>query len=139
MNVTEMPAHGGNRERANAEITTGQASISIYQNTTVSRRPQGVISRFLLYGQHNAIPLQDILRMTKLDNRTARRMIEAERREGMPICSDNHTGYYLAETEGELSAFIRSMQHRAAEIRATAEALDRTLRQISGQERMEGF
>ena len=99
----------------------------------------GQISRFLLYGQQNAVPLRQLVKLSGLDSRTARRLIEAERRTGTPICSDNATGYYLAEDAAELRRFLRSMQHRASEILKTARALDDTLRKSSGQERMEGF
>ena len=102
-------------------------------------RPQGAISKYLLYGQQNAVPLQQLVKLSGLDNRTTRRMIEAERRTGTPICSDNQTGYFLAEDAAELGRFVRSMQHRAAEIWKTARALDDMLQQASGQERMEGF
>ena len=50
-------------------------------------RPQGAISKYLLYGQQNAVPLQQLVKLSGLDNRTTRRMIEAERRTGTPICS----------------------------------------------------
>ena len=109
------------------------------QFTTGTTRPQGAISKYLLYGQQNAVPLQQLVKLSGLDNRTARRLIEAERRTGTPICSDNQTGYYLAADAAELGRFVRSMQHRASEIWKTARALEDTLQQASGQERMEGF
>jgi len=39
--------------------------------------------------------------------------------------ADNATGYYLPATEHERAACVRSMLHRADEIRKTAEAIDR--------------
>ena len=63
--------------------------------------------------------------MTGLDGRTVRLMIERERREGSPILADNATGYYLPATKYERAACVRSMRHRADEIRKTAEAIDR--------------
>ena len=64
-------------------------------------------------------------KLTGLDGRTVRLMIERERREGMPILADNATGYYLPVTEHERAACVRSMLHRADEIRKTAEAIER--------------
>ena len=137
MSAKEKPAHGGNRERAEAEKTTGRASLSLSQYNTVGQRPQGPISRFLLFGQQNAVPLQQLVKLSGLDNRTARRLIEIERRAGTAICSDNRCGYFLAENEAELWRFVRSMQHRAAEIWKTARSLDDSLQQVIGQERVE--
>lgn len=96
-------------------------------------RPQGAISKFLLYGQQNAVPLQQIVKLSGLDNRTARRMIESERRTGTPICSDNQTGYYLAEDAAELGRFVRSMQHRAADDDGIVEALERDTAHDAGR------
>ena len=123
MTTREKPAHGGNRERAEAEEATGRASHSVSNNSTDAGRPQGPISRFLLFGQRNAVPLRQLEMLSGLDSRTARRMIEVERRAGTPICSDNATGYFLAEDEAELARFVRSMEHRAGEIWRTAQAL----------------
>lgn len=83
------------------------------------------ISDFLLCGQSNAIPLRQLQALTNLDGRTIRRLIELERRNGIPILSDNKTGYFLAENEVERDNFVRSMRHRANEIRLTAAAIER--------------
>ena len=129
-------ATGGTVERA-----AGQAcgAIPAFDSNTCDIRPQGAISRFLLFGRQNAVPLQQLVKLSGLDNRTARRLIEIERRTGTAICSNNQTGYYLAADAAELGRFVRSMQHRAGEIMKTAQALDETLQRESGQERMEGF
>lgn len=127
------------REEKAAALAGGLSKSSKTKFTILADRPQGPISKYLLYGQRNAVPLQQLVRLSRLDDRTARRLIEGERRAGMPICSDNQTGYYLAADAAELGRFVHSMQHRAAEIWRTARALDDTLQLISGQERMEGF
>lgn len=123
MTTREKPAHGGNRERAEAEEATERASHSVSNNSTDAGRPQGPISQFLLFGQRNAVPLRQLMKLSGLDSRTARRLIEIERRTGTPICSDNQTGYYLAADAAELGQFVRSMEHRAGEIWRTAQAL----------------
>ena len=117
----------------------GGVAGSTSESITAADRPQGKVSRLLLYGRENAVPLQQIVKLSGLDNRTARRMIEIERRAGIPICSDNQSGYYLAADAAELGRFVRSMQHRAGEIVKTARALDDVLQQATGQTRMEGF
>ena len=57
--------------------------------------------------------------------RIVRRMIESERRRGVPILSDNTSGYYLPASENERQRFVRSMRGRAMEILATAAAVER--------------
>ena len=128
---------GAGTEKAAA--LAGSASNSFLHYSPRAAKPQGVISKYLLCGQQNAVTLRQIVKLSELDNRTARRMIEIERRMGTPICSNNQTGYYLAADATELERFIRSMQHRAGEIWKTARALDDTLKHLDGQERMEGF
>ncbi len=82
------------------------------------------IARLLLPGRRNAIVMAQLKHWTGLDSRRIRQQIEQERREGCPILSDNHTGYYLAETELEKQLFVRSMRHRAGEILKTAAAIE---------------
>ena len=86
---------------------------------------QRKVADLLSHGRENAIPRRELEKLTGLDGRTVRLMIERERREGRPILADNATGYYLPATEHERAACVRSMRHRADEIRKTAEAIDR--------------
>ena len=124
MNTKQKAAPGvTSTESGRAEKTTGRVPHSVSNNNTYAARPQGPISQFLLFGQRNAVPLQQLMKLAGADSRTARRMIEVERRAGTPICSDNATGYFLAEDEAELARFVRSMEHRAGEIWRTAQAL----------------
>lgn len=83
------------------------------------------ISELLPCGQSNAIPLRQPQALTNLDGRTIRRLIEFERRSGIPILSDNKTGYFLAENEAGRDTFVKSMLHRANEIRLTAAAIEK--------------
>lgn len=86
------------------------------------------IADLLLVGQSNALPLQHLRTVTGLTGRTIRQMIEAERRAGVPICSDNMTGYYLPANEAERAAFVASMRGRANEILKTAAAVERGIK-----------
>ena len=85
----------------------------------------GHIARLLSHGRENAVPLRHLTAMTKLDGRTVRAMIAAERLAGTPILSDNSTGYYLPGDDAEKVKFIRSMRHRAREIERAAEAIEK--------------
>ncbi len=81
------------------------------------------ISSLLLRGSANAVPLQHLQRMTGLDERVIRRMIWHERQGGACICVNCRDGYFLAVSEAEREACVRSMLHRSEEIRRTAEAI----------------
>lgn len=87
----------------------------------------GSISRLLSHGRANAVPLRHITAMTKLDGRTVRAMIAAERLAGVPILSDNSTGYFLPGNKGERERFVRSMRHRAREIERAADAIEKDI------------
>ena len=97
-------------------VETGSASradtTSNHDSTTSIPRAQAKIADLLLPGRENAIPRRELEKLTGLDGRTVRLMIEAERRTGTPILSDSSTGYYLPATEHERAACVR---HRAAE------------------------
>ena len=69
---------------------------------------QRKVADLLSHGRENAIPRRELEKLTGLDGRTVRLMIERERREGRPILADNA----IPATEYERAAFVR---HRAAE------------------------
>ena len=83
------------------------------------------ISDLLLHGHENAQTMRDLVSLTGENSRTIRRMIEAERRRGTPILSDNRNGYWLALDSRETELFVRSMRGRAREILRTAAAVER--------------
>lgn len=85
---------------------------------------EGPVSRLLLRGRENAIPLHDLKAVTGWDGRTIRRMIERERRSGVPILADNSRGYFLPANYHERAACVCSMRHRALEILRTAQAIE---------------
>lgn len=84
----------------------------------------GPVSRFLMRGQENAIPLRDLKSLIGTSGRSIRQMIERERRNGTPILSDCQKGYFLPLDTMERDAFVRSMLHRAGEIEKTARAVE---------------
>ena len=120
---------GGTAGRA---TETGSASradtTSKSQFTPTGSVGQRKIADLLSYGQENAIPRRHLEKLTGLDGRTVRLMIERERHEGVPILADNVTGYYLPATEHERAACVRSMRHRAGEIMRTAQAIEQAER-----------
>ncbi len=82
------------------------------------------IRELLNYGQENAVPLRHLVNVTGLDGRSIRQMIQTERLAGVPILSDNLSGYYLPADDGEREQFVRSMRHRAGEIMRAARAIE---------------
>ena len=120
-----------NDKKENARPTVGAAGQAERESHWASGNSRndcttwnGPISSLLMHGQENAIPLRCLTTMTKLDGRTVRAMIAAERLAGVPILSDNSTGYYLPGNAAEKERFIRSMKHRAKEIERAAEAIE---------------
>lgn len=112
-----------------AAATTEQAA----ENNAGRKIPQddyttgtGPISRLLSHGQENAVPLRHLVSITKFDGRKVRALIAAERLNGVPILSDNQSGYYLPADDTEKEQFIRSMKHRAKEIERAAEAIEKS-------------
>lgn len=100
------------------------ASNSISHDTTAAAGRQIQISDFLLCGQENAVPRRYLRQLTGFSDRELRRRIQDERLAGVPILSDNQSGYYLPADEGERTRFIRSMRGRALEIEAVAAAVE---------------
>lgn len=113
--------------RAEAGVNHAEG-YSHRQHTTQGPGGQRKIADLLSYGQENAIPRRHLEKLTGLDGRTVRLMIERERHEGVPILADNVTGYYLPATEHERAACVRSMRHRAGEIMRTAQAIEQAER-----------
>ena len=114
---------GGTAEQAKRE--SHWASGNPYGNyTTTQSGGQGTISRLLMEGAGNGLHLQDLVRLTGEDQRTVRKMIHEERRRGVPILSDNASGYFLPGSQQEREACVQSLRHRAKEILAAAEAIE---------------
>lgn len=116
----------GTPERATTETAAfGGAAISCNHSTTAAAGRQIKVSDLLSRGRENAVPLRHLQNLLNADGRTIRLMIERERHDGVPICADNQTGYYLPGNTQEQIACVRSMRHRAGEIMKTARAIER--------------
>lgn len=111
-----------------AEMTTCGAPFPFSDSTTAAANRQRKVSDLLATGRENAIPLRHLTALLDIDGRSVRLKIERERRSGTPICTDNHSGYYLPATEDEKFACVRSLRHRAGEILRTARAIEQAER-----------
>lgn len=85
------------------------------------------VADLLSPGAENAISRLDLMALTGLRDRELRRQIEVERRQGVPILSDNINGYWLSDDPAEIKKFSRSMRRRAAEIRLTAMRVEQSV------------
>lgn len=112
-------------ERIEAGAETRQATTSPTNDTTPTPPGQAVkIADLLGHGQNAAVPLRNLKELAGLPGREVRRMIEAERRAGALIISDNAHGYYLTDDPAEAQRFAQSMRHRAGQIIKTARAVE---------------
>lgn len=63
-------------------------------------------------GKGNGIHLQELEKITGLDNRALRKVIESIRRSGVCVCSDEN-GYYLPANVNELERYIKRVSKTA--------------------------
>ena len=82
------------------------------------------IADLLHPGAGNSIPRRALIALPGLSDRELRQMIEAERRKGTPILSDNIRGYFLPGDSAERDRCVRSLRRRAGEIMETAAAIE---------------
>ncbi len=94
---------------------------------------KGPISRYLLEGQENGLHLQDLVKITGWTEREVRQQIHRERRQHIPILSNNRDGYFLPGNPQERASCVRSMRHRAGQILAAAKAIEGDTKHIKGQ------
>ena len=121
--------------RAEDKLAFCETMPSTAQSTTPAGAGQRSIADLLGVGRENAITRRDLERLTGLDGRSVRLLIERERRAGTPICSDNQNGYYLPCCKSEKDAFVASMRHRAREIERVAAAVEKAGEDVIGTEK----
>ncbi len=103
----------------------GSATAPTKDSTRSSGKRQDLfVSNFLGVGESSALTARHLKDILHCDSRTLRRLIEQERQQGIPILSNNQTGYFLAGNNSEIERFVRSMRHRADEIIKTASAIE---------------
>lgn len=127
----------GAAERAKESKIDGSDSNFHFNANEKSAQP---LSRLLPLGKENAIPGRDLVKILGLkDLRTLSKIVEHERRTGMPICASvtGERGYYLARDAEELSEYIKSLSRRVLSTRKTLVYLEDTLDFMMGQEHFE--
>lgn len=101
-----------------------QAHTSNVDFTTSAAGRQTGISSLLMHGADHALPLRHLVQLTGMKSRDLRRQIQRERRAGVPILSDNVSGYFLPASDFERQRFVQSMRGRAREIEAIAATVE---------------
>lgn len=111
----------GTTEQAAGKDLDGQNSHTHYSTES---QYTGAISKYLLEGSQNGLHLRDLARITGDDERIIRKLIAQERKQGVPILSDNINGYFLPGSDEERRRCVRSLRHRAMEILKAALAIE---------------
>lgn len=99
-----------------------------------------MIHELLRTGAENAITGKELAAILNCNIRDITTKIEAERREGQPICASAagvNGGYYLAANDEELQEYCNRIQHRAAELFKTRRALLNVLKQAADKKAQE--
>lgn len=71
-----------------------------------------ILSRYLKdrhTGAENAVFSRELEYMLDMSGRDIRRVISALRKDGVPICSDYHKGYYYAEKQSEIEHTLKGL------------------------------
>ena len=138
----EKTCPGGGTPKQAGEKVTGQTAFSSDKDHTT---PGGCGQRLLLVlprGATNAIPGRELVALLGLDDlRELTKEISRARRAGVPICAScsGERGYYLAGDPAELEHYVRSLDRRLAQVRATRAAVGDTLRRMCGQAEIDGW
>lgn len=88
------------------------------------------ISDYIPYGRTNAISMSDLSKRLGTDPRVCRRLVQREREQGAPICSDwEHGGYFMPINKIEALAYYRQQKHR---IKTAKAALNGVVKYLKG-------
>ena len=87
------------------------------------------ISDLIPIGRINAIPMRKLSEQCDVDPRILRLLIQREREQGAPICSDwERGGYFMPANESEALAYYRQQKHRIKTARAALNGVAKYLR-----------
>lgn len=137
MKAKKEPIHGGNHERAQEQAALQGSTFSNDNFITDKSRTQGHIEALLQYGEQNAIPARELVKLTGYSStRTMQTEIEHERAEGALIlskCSEGG-GYYLPCSRAEIVRYEKTLRQRALSTLRTLKTAHAALQMIEGQE-----
>ncbi len=90
---------------------------------------------FIPYGKDNSISMEEISVRTGKDLRTTRKLVEAARKEGVPLCSDcgkNGGGYYFPINVSEALPCRKQMKARLSSCTQSLNAIERYIKENGG-------
>ena len=93
-------------------------------------RPCQIVD-LLSIGAAQGKKIQELSKLAGMNERDLRSTIQAERKRGALILSDNIHGYFLPESKTDIARFVRSMRQRAKEICAVATAAEKAMQERS--------
>lgn len=119
------------------------SSNPVSDSTLNRENRQGRVSSVLGVGREAATSMKALIDIFGVDERAVRRLISAERQVDCDasdlILSDARGGYYRPGNLDEVRRFVRSMQHRAAEVMRATRTAERALNVADGQEVIAGW
>ena len=142
MSAKEKARPAGGTAGQAAENNAGRKIPQSDFNTDSSKKREEkceLISDLLHKGRNNGLTLQDLVKLTGMDERTIRRKIHVERKSGMLIMADCVHGYFLPEDTYDVRRFIHSMSNRSKEISAVSRAAEDALAKMENQEQINGW
>jgi hypothetical protein len=120
------------------EATPAGAKMEPFEIHSSTARPG--VSTVLGKGREAALTANEIATLLGYpDARAVTLEIEMLRKQGLPICascSKDTPGFFFAKTPGELYAYLCSLRRRIGSMNETADALDETLAEWTGQLRL---
>ncbi len=144
MNTKKENARSAAATAEQAKVGTDFAGLDSHHDCTpATAENQAALARgglidLIPNGASNAITKAQLQKITGLKDRAVRLLIHRARREGKQILTNMETGgYYFPESPQETVYFIRSMRHRALEVQAVADAVERCLLNECGQTHFE--
>ena len=74
-------------------------------------------------GEENAIFSRELEELFHMGGRDIRRIVSSLRKDGIPICSGSHKGYYYAEKQSEITDTLKGLGEHIASVCSTVERL----------------
>lgn len=90
---------------------------------------------FIPQGKSNALSMEEISARTGNDLRTTRKLVEAARKEGVPLCSDcgkRGGGYYFPSNVTEALPCRQQMRARLSSCMQSLEAIEKYIAENGG-------
>lgn len=92
---------------------------------------------FIPYGKSNSLSMRELSVRSGNDLRTTRKLVEAARKEGVPLCSDcgkNGGGYYFPINVSEALPCRQQMRARVSSCAQSLNAIERYIKENGGGE-----